>query len=208
MALSSLLVSCEWPPKVPNAKLAKRRTTISRLLNSDNSLHSHFLIANTVTRMNFLQPLRRLLPQREFRCLPGKRAFTCSVTTQNQHPHFSSRMATTEPSLPEQSPAVPTPAEPSLPKLSQHDFRIYNRMAEHMDYFHNHFRETWNVLYSACETGKRSKGMSIRQFISLGQQFCSQLEMHHGIEERYVKPSIRLSTQNPKCTQQKIKKAS
>jgi hypothetical protein len=63
-------------------------------------------------------------------------------------------------------------------------------MAEHMDYFHNHFRETWNVLYTACETGKRGKGMSIRQFIGLGQQFCSQLEMHHGIEERYVE-SIR-----------------
>ena len=57
-----------------------------------------------------------------------------------------------------------------------------------MDYFHNHFRETWNALYSACETGKRSKGMSIRQFINLGQQFCAQLEMHHGIEERYVGP--------------------
>ncbi|KAL1655919.1 hypothetical protein SLS61_001482 [Didymella pomorum] len=56
-------------------------------------------------------------------------------------------MATTEPSLPNQAPTVPEPSEPSLPKLSQHDFRIYNRMAEHMDYFHNHFRETWNVIH-------------------------------------------------------------
>jgi len=59
-------------------------------------------------------------------------------------------------------------------------------MAEHMDYFHNHFRETWNVMYAACESGKRAKGMSIRQFIAMGQQFCGSLEMHHGIEERYV----------------------
>ncbi|KAF2631189.1 hypothetical protein BU25DRAFT_428909 [Macroventuria anomochaeta] len=93
-------------------------------------------------------------------------------------------MATTDPD------SSLTPSEPTLPKLSQHDFRIYNRMAEHMDYFHNHFRETWNVLYGACETGKRSKGMSIRQFIGMGQQFCAQLEMHHGIEERHIFPVL------------------
>lgn len=68
-------------------------------------------------------------------------------------------------------------------------------MAEHMDYFHNHFRETWNMLYGACESGKRSKGMSIRQFIAMGQQFCSQLEMHHGIEERYVLFHLRRSAE-------------
>ncbi|KAJ4352636.1 hypothetical protein N0V95_004081 [Ascochyta clinopodiicola] len=99
-------------------------------------------------------------------------------------------MATTNPVLSDSLPTPTTPSEPTLPKLTQHEFRIYNRMAEHMDYFHNHFRETWNVLYSACETGKRSKGMSIRQFISLGQQFCSQLEMHHGIEERHIFPVL------------------
>ncbi|KAL1605741.1 hypothetical protein SLS59_003545 [Nothophoma quercina] len=107
-------------------------------------------------------------------------------------------MATTDPVLPGGVPAPPTvdpstkpkPEEAPLPKLSQHDFRIYNRMAEHMDYFHSHFRETWNVLYGTCESGKRSKGMSIRQFIALGQQFCGQLEMHHGIEERHIFPVL------------------
>ena len=63
-------------------------------------------------------------------------------------------------------------------------------MAEHMDYFHNHFRSTWNTLYSACETQKREKGMSIRQFLALGQQFCQSLEMHHGIEERHIFPVL------------------
>jgi hemerythrin-like domain-containing protein len=95
-------------------------------------------------------------------------------------------MATTDPVLPDSVPEPPTSSQPPLPKLTQHEFRIYNRMAEHMDYFHNNFRETWKVLYAACETGKRGKGMSIRQFIGLGQQFCSHLEMHHGIEERYL----------------------
>lgn len=146
--------------------------------------------------MNVLRPLRHLLsPQVPWSNL-AKRAFTTSITSQNQHPQHTIKMATTDPSLPEKVPTVPTPAEASLPKLNQHDFRIYNRMAEHMDYFHNHFRETWNILYSTCETGKRSKGMSIRQFISLGQQFCSQLEMHHGIEERYVTPASIYSPQS------------
>jgi murein L,D-transpeptidase YafK len=64
--------------------------------------------------------------------------------------------------------------EKPLPKLSATEFRQYNRMAEHMDYFHNNFRQTWKVLYDACEAGKRPKNMSIRQFISTGQQFCHQ----------------------------------
>lgn len=119
-----------------------------------------------------------------------KNIVSANQTSNSTHP----KMATTDPVLPGGVPAPPTvdpstkpkPEEAPLPKLSQHDFRIYNRMAEHMDYFHSHFRETWNVLYGTCESGKRSKGMSIRQFIALGQQFCGQLEMHHGIEERYV----------------------
>jgi hypothetical protein len=94
------------------------------------------------------------------------------------------------------SSGVPTSADPPaakieptaapLPKLSPAEFREYNRMAEHMDYFHSHFRSTWNVLYGACEEGKRPKGASIRQFIAMGQGFCQQLEVHHGIEEKYV----------------------
>ena len=138
--------------------------------------------------MNTVRPLRHLLVLRNPYRNSTKRAFSSSIIRSNtQKPQTIINMATTDPSLPDKVPTVPTPAEPTLPKLNQHDFRIYNRMAEHMDYFHNHFRETWNVLYTACETGKRGKGMSIRQFIGLGQQFCSQLEMHHGIEERYVK---------------------
>jgi hemerythrin-like domain-containing protein len=77
-----------------------------------------------------------------------------------------------------------------LPKLSAHEFRIYNRLAEHMDYFHNHFRQTWNMLYGACEANKRPSNISIRQFLSSGLQFCSQLQMHHDIEEVHVFPVL------------------
>ena len=96
-----------------------------------------------------------------------------------------------------------------LPKLSPYEFRQYNRMAEHMDYFvgsairahetkttvidtqqHNHFRETWTLMYKACENNKRPAGMSIRQFLHTGLEFCNHLEMHHGIEERHVFPLL------------------
>ena len=66
----------------------------------------------------------------------------------------------------------PAQEEKPLPKLTPFEFRQYNRMAEHMQYFHDNFRATWKVLYGACESQKRPKNMSIRQFISTGQQFC------------------------------------
>ncbi|KAF2263349.1 hypothetical protein CC78DRAFT_466009 [Lojkania enalia] len=92
-------------------------------------------------------------------------------------------------------PSAPAPAEPAaeenpLPKLSAADFRTYNHMAEHMDYYHNHFRQTWNLLYTACENQKRPKGMSIRQFLSTGEQFCHQLTVHHTIEEQHIFPIL------------------
>lgn len=150
--------------------------------------------------MNPLRPFRPLyLAHRHFQTVK-RRDFTSSIIPKSSTFIFTSttsnNMATTEPVLLEKVPTnASTPSEPTLPKITPHEFRIYNRMAEHMDYFHNHFRETWNVLYSACETGKRSKGMSIRQFVAMGQQFCSQLEMHHGIEERYVFFNTRPQTQ-------------
>jgi hemerythrin-like domain-containing protein len=87
-------------------------------------------------------------------------------------------------------PTCPAPEEKSLPKLTPSEFRQYNRMAEHMDYFHNHFRHTWTTLMTACETNKRPAGMSIKQFLSLGDQFVSSLTMHHGIEEQHIFPIL------------------
>ncbi|KAF1955710.1 hypothetical protein CC80DRAFT_492691 [Byssothecium circinans] len=80
--------------------------------------------------------------------------------------------------------------EKALPKLTPSEFSQYNRLAEHMDHFHNHFRNTWNTLYTACETGERPVGMSIRQFLGVAEQFISHLTMHHTIEERYFFPVL------------------
>ncbi|KAJ6018294.1 hypothetical protein N7451_001673 [Penicillium sp. IBT 35674x] len=78
-----------------------------------------------------------------------------------------------------------------LPKLSPSEFRTYNRLAEQMDAFHNHFRMTWNQLFDACSAaGKRPSGLSARQMIMMGLQFCSQLDFHHSIEEQHIFPVL------------------
>ncbi len=82
------------------------------------------------------------------------------------------------------------PKEEKLPKLSAHEFRTYNRMAEGMNYYHNSFRRSWTVLYSACEANKRPAGLSIRQFLNVGLQFCQHLTMHHDIEEAHIFPIL------------------
>ncbi|KAI0554351.1 hypothetical protein F4679DRAFT_528062 [Xylaria curta] len=80
--------------------------------------------------------------------------------------------------------------EKKLPPLSGAEFREYNRMAEHMDMFHAHFRSTWELLYSSASSGKRAQGLSIRAFIHVGLNLVSNLETHHGIEEAYIFPDL------------------
>ncbi|MCJ1369069.1 hypothetical protein MMC20_000277 [Loxospora ochrophaea] len=90
---------------------------------------------------------------------------------------------------PPELPAAQNQAD-QLPKLSASDFKAYNSMAEHMDYFHSHFRQTWKVLYAACSSGQRPKSISLRQFLSTGLQFCHHLEIHHSIEENHIFPVL------------------
>lgn len=45
-------------------------------------------------------------------------------------------------------------------------------------------------MYKACEANKRPAGVSIREFLCTGLQFCNHLEMHHGIEEQHIFPVL------------------
>ncbi|KAI1423571.1 hypothetical protein F5Y12DRAFT_756794 [Xylaria sp. FL1777] len=81
-------------------------------------------------------------------------------------------------------------SEPKLPPLSAYEFKEYNRLAEHMDAFHNHFRSSWNLLYTSASSGRRAQGLSIRAFVNTGLEFISHLELHHSIEERYIFPEL------------------
>ncbi|KAF7904115.1 hypothetical protein EAF00_001449 [Botryotinia globosa] len=80
--------------------------------------------------------------------------------------------------------------EEALPKLSTADFKIYNSMAERMNYFHNHFRQTWTLLKTATINNQRPRNLSLRQFLQTGLSFLSQLEAHHGIEEQHIFPVL------------------
>ncbi|MCJ1311327.1 hypothetical protein MMC25_004998 [Agyrium rufum] len=86
--------------------------------------------------------------------------------------------------------SVEPAAQQPFPKLTASEFRAYNHMAEHMDYFHNHFRQSWTLMYNACVNKSRPKGLSLRQFINTGLTFCHHLEMHHGIEEQHIFPVL------------------
>jgi hemerythrin-like domain-containing protein len=55
---------------------------------------------------------------------------------------------------------------------------------------HNHFRQTWNMLYNACSTGKKPQGMSLRAFLSSAEQFAHHLTFHHTIEEQHIFPVL------------------
>ncbi|KAL1880789.1 hypothetical protein VTK73DRAFT_5174 [Phialemonium thermophilum] len=85
-------------------------------------------------------------------------------------------------------PGAPTASE--LPPLTPRDFRAYNRLAEKMDYFHNHFRQSWFLLYNACTSGRRPSNMSLKQFIDEGLSLVQYLEAHHSIEETYFFPLL------------------
>ncbi|KAI1206623.1 uncharacterized protein F4807DRAFT_438718 [Annulohypoxylon truncatum] len=84
--------------------------------------------------------------------------------------------------------------EKKLPPLKGAEFRAYNRLAEHMDVFHAHFRTSWNALWAAaCAGNGKGKGGSSRGgrgVINDGLAFVSQLEMHHNIEETYIFPIL------------------
>ncbi|TGJ82032.1 hypothetical protein E0Z10_g6743 [Xylaria hypoxylon] len=111
--------------------------------------------------------------------LPFSRSLNTSTSTP---PTMASSSATVAPSA--------TPSEPRLPPLSAYEFKEYNRLADHMDVFHNHFRSSWNLLYTSASSGRRAQGMSIRSFLNAGLEFISHLEMHHSIEERFVFPEL------------------
>lgn len=108
--------------------------------------------------------------------------------------------ATTEESILPLTDGTPAAVEEvKVPKLTSSEFGEYNRLAEYMDSFHNHFRVRWNELY-ATASGKGSKDsnpakLSPSRFLKAASQFLDTLTMHHNIEETYVFP--HLSTRMP-----------
>ncbi|GAB1320847.1 hypothetical protein MFIFM68171_11057 [Madurella fahalii] len=80
--------------------------------------------------------------------------------------------------------------EPTLPPLTPQEFRIYNRLAEQMDYFHEHFRKTFRLLHQACITGRRPQNLTLKQFLDQGLNLVHYLSTHHTIEETHLYPLL------------------
>ncbi|KFG79220.1 hypothetical protein MANI_008321 [Metarhizium anisopliae] len=78
----------------------------------------------------------------------------------------------------------------ALPPLTDHDFKIYNRMADRMEQFHNYFRQTWTLLWTAATTSRRPQNLTQKQFLHEAISFARHLSAHHGIEEAHVFPLL------------------
>ncbi|KAI1654602.1 hypothetical protein F4813DRAFT_370506 [Daldinia decipiens] len=109
-------------------------------------------------------------------------------------PSSSSKDAATIPKERQDEETKQERDENKLPPLKGAEFRAYNRLAEHMDLFHAHFRTAWNTLWTAACAGNGSKNKSSsrsgRSIISEGLAFVAQLEVHHNIEETYIFPIL------------------
>ncbi|CEL03341.1 hypothetical protein ASPCAL04497 [Aspergillus calidoustus] len=109
------------------------------------------------------------------------------------HRYHLSTKATPIATMSQEQPQEPAPKqeeEQKLPPLSPQDFRAYNQKAEQMEYFHAHFRHSWNILWDATTAKKRPSNMTLKQFINVGLQFAQHLEVHHSIEENHVFPYL------------------
>ncbi|KAL7921485.1 hypothetical protein ACQKWADRAFT_295196 [Trichoderma austrokoningii] len=133
------------------------------------------LVTRIATR-NLLLPSRVLT----------NRAHIIAATPKQQQAFYTSHSATMATG---EAPKEPC-AVKELPKLSDHEFKIYNRLADKMNWFHNNFRQSWNVLWQACTTGRRPQGMSLKQLLHIGTEFAEHLTMHHRIEETYFFPML------------------
>lgn len=100
----------------------------------------------------------------------------------------------------------------ALPPLTDHEFKMYNRLADRMEQFvslqratrvsdrqqltcqkkkkHNYFRQSWNLLWTAASTSRRPQGMTIKQFLAEAISFTNHLTAHHGVEEAHVFPLL------------------
>ncbi|KAI8993100.1 hypothetical protein BD414DRAFT_412745 [Trametes punicea] len=66
----------------------------------------------------------------------------------------------------------------------------WNRLAETMAYFHDHFRHEFNAVYELADGSFGKRGMSLQMYLRLAAQLAKGLTAHHTIEERYLFPIL------------------
>ena len=75
----------------------------------------------------------------------------------------------------------PDTMTPRPSNMSSGEFRVFNRLAVQMDFYHNLLRSSWDELYKG--TAPNTKSPSASRLIDLGLHFCQHLKGHHDIEE-------------------------
>lgn len=71
------------------------------------------------------------------------------------------------------------------------NFKEWNRLADGMDRFHNHFRwEYANVYDNALGGYAKKRGQNLQRFLREAEQLAHHLDMHHRIEEAYIFPLL------------------
>lgn len=113
---------------------------------------------------------------------PAKEVTTPSVAT-------SSSAATTSTAPTTTSTSAEKPAEE--PFQFKGNFKEWNRLADGMDRFHNHFRwEYKNVYDNALGGYAKKRGQNLQRFLREAEQLAHHLDMHHRIEEAYIFPLL------------------
>lgn len=126
---------------------------------------------------------------------PFSQAAACAMSA-------STAAAPAEPPVSEAASTCPAPptvdttpageaGEAPRPPLTPAEYRVYNRMADGMEYYHAHFRQTWNTLWSAASSGGPAPKRPVaRALVAEGLQFVRHLTVHHDIEETHIFPVL------------------
>ncbi|KAL1939892.1 hypothetical protein VTO73DRAFT_9592 [Trametes versicolor] len=66
----------------------------------------------------------------------------------------------------------------------------WNRLAESMTYFHDHFKHEYDAVYRLADGSFAKQGMSLPAYLRMAAQLAKGLTVHHTIEERYIFPIL------------------
>jgi len=66
----------------------------------------------------------------------------------------------------------------------------WNRVADHMRSFHDHFKVEFDKIYQLADGSFTSRGMSLQMYLRTCNQLVRHLTTHHTIEERYIFPIL------------------
>ncbi|POY74406.1 hypothetical protein BMF94_2600 [Rhodotorula taiwanensis] len=68
--------------------------------------------------------------------------------------------------------------------------REWDRMSSRMEGFHTYFRMSFKQLFELADGSFAQRGLSVKDFMSVAEDFHEHLGFHHGIEERHIFPVL------------------